>query len=146
MEVVFPAPLGPRKPNSSPACTVKFKLSTARRVPNDLVNPRHAIIGWGDGPVPLLWTRISLVSDILQFNRQTLPLSFCFLGLICQHGPLRCRDRLSIHVANPDSDEINSWSRLVRKRQFDLESSVRPGFACSSKRIRSDRHVRIRLR
>src|SRR5579871_815617 len=37
MVVVLPAPLGPRKPNSSPSCTTRFMLSTAVRLPNRLV-------------------------------------------------------------------------------------------------------------
>src|SRR5438105_7086122 len=41
--VVFPAPLGPRKPNTSPAATSKVTSSMAGREPNLLVSSRARI-------------------------------------------------------------------------------------------------------
>src|SRR6188474_1825556 len=38
--VVFPAPLGPRRPITSPSCAVKLTESTAVREPNHLDNSR----------------------------------------------------------------------------------------------------------
>lgn len=45
MVVVFPAPLGPRNPNTEPTGTSKLRPSTARKVPNVRVRPsaRNAI-------------------------------------------------------------------------------------------------------
>src|SRR3954471_2419803 len=44
---VFPAPLGPRNPNDSPAATSKSTASTATNSPNLLVSPR----AWMSGEV-----------------------------------------------------------------------------------------------
>src|SRR6476469_1128065 len=41
--VVFPAPLGPRKPVMRPGSTVKLRLSTAVKLPNRLVSSRTSI-------------------------------------------------------------------------------------------------------
>jgi hypothetical protein len=41
--VVLPAPLGPRKPKTSPRPTLKSMLSTATRSPKRLVRPRASI-------------------------------------------------------------------------------------------------------
>jgi len=41
--VVLPAPLGPRKPKTSPRPTLKSTASTARRSPNRLVSPRASM-------------------------------------------------------------------------------------------------------
>ncbi len=43
MVVVFPAPLGPRKPCTSPVCTVKSSPSRARVLPNVLTSPSARI-------------------------------------------------------------------------------------------------------
>src|SRR5438270_11373547 len=43
--VVLPAPLGPRKANSSPPRTSRSRSSTARLLPKTLVTPRNSIIG-----------------------------------------------------------------------------------------------------
>jgi len=43
MVVVFPAPFGPRNPNSSPSGTLKEISSTAVIAPNRFVNPLTAI-------------------------------------------------------------------------------------------------------
>jgi hypothetical protein len=40
MVEVFPAPLGPRKPNASPLAMSKSMASTATKSPNRLVSPR----------------------------------------------------------------------------------------------------------
>ena len=37
--VVFPAPLGPRKPVTDPGSTVKLSSETARTGPKDLLSP-----------------------------------------------------------------------------------------------------------
>ena len=39
MTVVLPAPFGPSKPKTSPWATVRFKPSTAFKLPNRRVNP-----------------------------------------------------------------------------------------------------------
>src|SRR6266581_4144390 len=49
--VVFPAPFGPRNPNTSPIPTSKVRSSKARRSPNRLVSERATIEGPGPGPV-----------------------------------------------------------------------------------------------
>src|SRR5438552_13726288 len=49
IEVVLPAPFGPKNPNSSPAYTDRFRSVTARSEPNVLVRPRHWIIGVAGG-------------------------------------------------------------------------------------------------
>src|SRR5258706_473463 len=41
--VVLPAPLGPRKPKTSPRPTLKSKPSAATRSPNSLVSPRASM-------------------------------------------------------------------------------------------------------
>src|SRR6185312_2452849 len=43
MVVDFPAPLGPRKPSTSPLATRKETLSTAVKLPNRLVRPSISI-------------------------------------------------------------------------------------------------------
>src|ERR1039458_9084736 len=47
--VVFPAPLGPRNPNTSPAATSKSTPRTARTSPKFLTRPRTAMAGSGAG-------------------------------------------------------------------------------------------------
>src|SRR5688500_9255603 len=44
MLVDLPAPLGPRKPSTSPAATWKLRLSTARLVPKRLLRPTTSIM------------------------------------------------------------------------------------------------------
>src|SRR3954452_16113391 len=52
--VVFPAPLGPRKPVTERGSTVKDRLSTARTEPKDLDSPSTSTrIGAKRGAVPL---------------------------------------------------------------------------------------------
>src|SRR5262245_17336354 len=45
MVVVLPAPLGPRKPNTSPCCTEKSRLRTATKAPYCLPKPSNRITG-----------------------------------------------------------------------------------------------------
>jgi len=45
MVVDFPAPLGPRKPNTSPGMISKLTLLTPRRTPNRLVRPSTTTTG-----------------------------------------------------------------------------------------------------
>lgn len=44
MVVDFPAPLGPRKPVTTPGLTWKLRLSTAVFAPNRFVSPSSSII------------------------------------------------------------------------------------------------------
>src|SRR3954463_13371614 len=44
MVVVFPAPLGPRNPKTSPSSTLKERLSTARRSPKSFLSFTASII------------------------------------------------------------------------------------------------------
>jgi len=44
--VVLPAPLGPRKPNSSPRSTWRSRWSTAKRFPYALERARARSAGW----------------------------------------------------------------------------------------------------
>src|SRR5512132_4480446 len=53
MAVVFPAPLGPRKPKTSPGWTVSVRSWRATRGPDALRSPDVAIAGTG-GPVPAI--------------------------------------------------------------------------------------------
>src|SRR5215469_17688956 len=50
--VVFPAPLGPRKPETVPPSTPKLRSSTARTGPKRLVSPRTSITAIGDPSLP----------------------------------------------------------------------------------------------
>src|SRR5262245_10297204 len=50
--VVFPAPLGPRKPVTVPPSTPKLRSSTARTEPKRLVSPRTSITAIVDPSVP----------------------------------------------------------------------------------------------
>jgi hypothetical protein len=43
MVVDFPEPFGPKKPNSVPGATCKFRSRTAANRPNVLVNPRASM-------------------------------------------------------------------------------------------------------
>ena len=43
--VVFPAPLGPTSPSTSPGATLNDRSRTAATVPYDLVSPWTSIIG-----------------------------------------------------------------------------------------------------
>src|SRR5690349_4599227 len=61
MVVVFPAPLGPRKPNTSPTATSKFTPRTARTSSKFLTRSRTAIAGTG----------APLVADIAAINLAT---------------------------------------------------------------------------
>jgi hypothetical protein len=45
MVVLFPAPFGPRKPNTSPLFTVKFTSFTASNDPKDFARFLTSIIG-----------------------------------------------------------------------------------------------------
>src|ERR1700736_5379323 len=48
--VVLPAPLGPRKPNTSPAATSKSTPRTASTSPNDFARPRTVIAATAGAP------------------------------------------------------------------------------------------------
>src|SRR5688572_22109527 len=47
MEVVFPAPFGPRKPNTSPCATCRVRASTAAWSPNTFLSPSVSIAAIG---------------------------------------------------------------------------------------------------
>src|SRR3954453_12370635 len=75
--VVFPAPLGPRKPVTELGSTVKDRLSTARTEPKDLDSPFTSTrMGAKRGAVPLemahSWTSGRRIASI-QAHRGDIP-------------------------------------------------------------------------
>src|SRR5262245_11819005 len=70
MTVVFPLPLGPRKPKISPLATAKLTLFTAVNFPNVRTSPRAEMAGSAPGPPPFVFAMVPLTRSVsaLEFH------------------------------------------------------------------------------
>src|SRR5687768_770331 len=85
--VVFPAPLGPRKPVTEPGSTVKLRSLTARTVPKLLLTPRTSTrIGSAVAVFPMEMTAAPRLAPDAHPIARRLP-----DGNVCES--LACRNR-----------------------------------------------------
>src|SRR5688572_27352280 len=127
MVVDFPAPLGPRKPSTSPRSTVKEMPSTARLVPKALTRLSILIIGGGLSRKNRPGLRIGQAHGAL-FALQ-FPNSFSFPHPL--YSPGEPNDRITLRARSRDGvaalDRLRG--RVCTGADFDeaLRADRRPG-------------------
>src|SRR3989304_3949195 len=75
--VVFPAPLGPRKPKNSPGFTINDKSSTAAKLPNFFVTFWSSImrLDWMYGLLRYSHSMVAGGLELMSYTTRLIPLS-----------------------------------------------------------------------